>query len=86
MGNVSTIPDKPPTYTTVYKNKKSSIDKNNLVSAMGYMPPNWITVNPNYEQQLNNEAQGYVSDQVTHPLTEPIPPDEDTNPSSWTPQ
>lgn len=38
-----------------YNNNKILRDKNNLVRAVGYVPPCWVRTNPNYEYDSNND-------------------------------
>ncbi|XP_051163589.1 uncharacterized protein LOC127283002 [Leptopilina boulardi] len=67
-----------PHYTAIMNNNDKYMDKNKLVAATPFHNPDWIKPNPNY-----NEPQE-IPEQVLTP--EPIPPEEDTNPSSWTPE
>lgn len=61
-------------------NNDKYMDKNRLVAATPFHSPDWIKPNPNYNVHESQE----IPEQASTP--EPIPPEEDTNPSSWTPE
>ncbi|XP_034936874.1 uncharacterized protein [Chelonus insularis] len=69
--------DGPPDYS-VTNNNHSVKDQNRLLQALPTVTPAWIEKNPNYTGRDDLDASSTVSNNV--------PEDEETNPSSWTPE
>lgn len=66
--------------TICNNNNETSRDSNKLLRARPYNEPDWIRTNPNYGQHFDDA-------EVSEPTPAPqLPPEEDTNPSSWTPE
>lgn len=64
-------------------NNNNLKDKNTLVSAIPFKDPSWVKSNPSYEQQL--AAETVDANNHVIPMGA-MQADEDTNPSSWTPE
>ncbi|XP_076760332.1 uncharacterized protein LOC143428936 [Xylocopa sonorina] len=64
-----------------FNNNKNLKDKNNLVRATGFLSPNWVRPNPNYENNLSNENMNAVGQ--LHPRSEVSSNDHSNN---WSPE
>ena len=69
-------------FSTITNNNHNYMDKNKLVAATPFNNPDWIKSNPDYNVQVNDSLD--IPEQPASPPT--LPPEEDTNPSSWTPE
>lgn len=64
-----------------FNNNKNLKDKNNLVRATGFLSPNWVRPNPNYESNLSNENMNAV--EQLHSRSEVSANDHSNN---WSPE
>lgn len=63
-------------------NNRNEIDKNILVAASPFKAPTWIQINPSYGRDSPSDHLDPPNDQLPAPISQ----EEDTNPSSWTPE
>ncbi|XP_015606738.1 uncharacterized protein LOC107273252 [Cephus cinctus] len=85
------IEQPPPVYSRTYSNNNDYLkDRDLLARANPFASPNWVKPNPQYDDlQQDNDIPDYSNpgeDILSPPLPPPPAPDEDTNPSSWTPE
>lgn len=76
--------DDPPIYSAVVDNNNTSKDKNILVNAVPSKPPDWVIIDPSYDdadQDVTTSTN--ISTMSTTTLNIE---DEETTPSSWTPE
>lgn len=52
-----------------FNNNKILKDKNDLVRAVGFVPPSWVHTNSNYEYDMSNDNVDAIGQQ--HPVSEP---------------
>ncbi|KAK0094815.1 hypothetical protein PV326_009925, partial [Microctonus aethiopoides] len=72
--------DEPPIYSSVINNNTNAKDRNNLVSAVPFRPPDWIDLTQNYDVPDNS------IDNAVMPTSHIENIDEETNPSTWVPE
>ncbi|KAK0157384.1 hypothetical protein PV328_011131 [Microctonus aethiopoides] len=72
--------DEPPIYSSVINNNTNAKDRNNLVSAVPFRPPDWIDLTQNYDVPDNS------TDNAVMPTSHIENIDEETNPSTWVPE
>lgn len=64
----------------INNNNTNSKDRNNLVSAVPFRPPDWIDLTQNYDVPDNSIENAVVATSHIENI------DEETNPSTWVPE
>ncbi|CAK9803051.1 hypothetical protein ANTPLA_LOCUS3429 [Anthophora plagiata] len=67
--------------TVPFNNNKILKDKNNLVRAAAFTPPDWVRADPNYENNLNNDNVNEMDQ--SHSMVE-LAESADNQPDNWT--